>query len=172
MKTLAVSELCWVDVESMAEWVLAIPFEEWPQQHRVHPDRIRPAMVNRREWHGFGSRADAIVADLVQRGLIAQVTTNPMLSVVMPGAGIEPHVDDPGPRWCVRVHVPLSSNDAVYFLVDEERYPMDVGRAYLVDVRRRHEIRNDGMTPRIHLMFDVETLYEHRAAVPREMGLG
>jgi hypothetical protein len=172
VKTRAVSELCEVDVEAAAEWILAIPFEEWPQQHRLHPDRIRPAMVNQLEWHGFGFRADTIVADLVQRGLIESVTTNPMLSVVMPGAGIEPHVDDPGPRWRVRVHVPLATNDAAYFLVDEERYPMDVGRAYRVDVRRRHEIRNDGMTPRIHFMFDVETLNEAREAMSREMGSG
>lgn len=153
----AVEEFCEVDVLALIEWVEAIPFEEWPQDHRVHPDKIRPAMASKPQWHGFGQKTDAIVVELMGRGLnrFGSVTNNRMLSVVMPDASIEPHTDNPSSDWRVRVHVPLVTNDKALFLVDDDPYCMAVGRAYLVNVRQRHEIRNDGTTPRIHFMFDV-----------------
>jgi len=152
-----VQEFCEVDASALITWVEAIPFEDWPQQHRVHPDHIRPAMANVLSWHGFGRETDSIVASLMRRGLdrFGPSTNNRMLSVVMPGEGIEPHSDNPGPPWRVRVHVPLTTNDKAVFLVEGVAYHMEVGRAYLVNVRQRHEIQNDGLTPRIHFMFDV-----------------
>ncbi len=34
---------------------------------------------------------------------------------------------------------------------------LDAGRAYAIDVRAPHAVRNDGATPRLHFMFDVLT---------------
>lgn len=157
---IAVQEFCKVDVSALIRWVEAIPFEAWPQQHRVNPAQIRPAMANVLSWHGFGRETDPIVTELMRRGFDSGMkskwaTNNRMLSVVMPGEDIEPHSDNPGPPWRVRVHVPLATNDRAVFLVEDVPYHMEVGHAYFVNVRQRHEVRNDGATPRIHFMFDV-----------------
>lgn len=152
---MGVKELCEVDVSALIEWVRKIPFEEWPQQHRVHPDRIRPAMATKLPWYGFGRETDSLVAELMQRHFSGYASNNRMLSVVMPDEGIEPHSDNPSSDWRVRVHVPLVTNDKAIFFVEGAAFHMTAGRAYLVNVRQRHEIKNDGPTPRIHFMFDV-----------------
>ena len=78
-----------------------------------------------------------------------------MLSVVMPGHRIEPHVDLQPPKWRTRVHVPLRSNERAWFKSGAVPIVMQVGHAYMVNTRDQHEIWNDGETPRVHFMFDV-----------------
>ena len=78
-----------------------------------------------------------------------------MLSCVMPGKFIEPHTDQQDPGWITRIHVPLTTNPKAIFFSDDKPYHMEVGMAYKVNTLLKHAIRNDGDTPRIHLMFDV-----------------
>jgi hypothetical protein len=148
-----------VDVADLAAWIASIDFALWPQQHRVD-ERLRPAMVKDLGWQGFGERTDALVRHLGHAVLHLYKcqggdADNRMLSVVMPGHSIPPHVDEQQPNWLTRVHVPLQTNPkAVMVLAGEEQH-LEVGAAYLIDTRVEHAIRNDGPTPRIHFMFDV-----------------
>lgn len=166
--TPAVRHLMAVDVRSMVEWIQAIPFEEWPQQHRLEDGKIRPAMVTDMQWCGFSVYAAGVLMKLL--GLAKAVglpdfnCRNYMLSVVMPGHSIDPHADQQPPGWITRVHVPLLTNPKASFVVAQERLPsdksdwidhMEVGHAYLVDVTKPHVVENNGPTPRIHFMFDV-----------------
>jgi hypothetical protein len=73
-----------------------------------------------------------------------------------PGALIREHSDpklgyDDGE---VRIHVPLSTNPEVAFMHDGTRVDMEAGEAWYMDLTLPHAVRNDGTSPRIHLLLD------------------
>lgn len=135
----------------MAAWIAAIPLEAWPQQSLRE---LKPAMVTDRAWFGFGSKAAPIVADLI-RHFPGCRHDQWMLSAVLPGEFIEPHVDHQGPNWLCRVHVPLMTNAQSRFIVAGKAHHMEVGQAYRVNTEAVHAVENDGESPRVHFMFDV-----------------
>ena len=147
--------LCSCDPSAVAAWIQAIPFEAWPQQTRLADGKIRPAMVTDLRWHGFGEATDALIEWLRPVVWMGGIAFNRMLSVVMPGHSIDPHRDAQHERWITRVHVPLTTNPLASFVVEDVSHHLEVGWAYKVDTRKTHAVRNDGGTPRIHLMFDV-----------------
>jgi aspartyl/asparaginyl beta-hydroxylase len=143
-----------VDVAEVVDWISTVPFAEWPQQHPLGGE-LRPAMVNDLAWQGFGWRTDLLVSRLLSNHFPGAEDYNRMLSVVRPGHGIEWHRDEPAAGWISRVHVPLSTNPRAVMIAATHVYWMDVGCAYLVDVRSLHAVRNEGDCSRIHFMFDV-----------------
>ena len=133
----------------MTEWVKGIPFEDWPQQSRTE---LKPAMITDLLFRGFGSEAWPLVQAIGYDGNNAYQL---MLSVVMPGHSIEPHVDQQADYWLTRVHVPITTNSKAVTIMDEVEHHMEVGKAYSMNVRETHSVKNDGETPRLHFMFDV-----------------
>ena len=144
-----------VDCEPLINWVLAIPFEEWPQQSQID-HQLKPAMTNE-SWHGLKGRSDDLV-DKLRTPLGNPRVKDRMLSIVMPGHDIYPHRDVYAADWICRVHVPLATNDRAVFVVDDIIYKMKVGFAYRVNISKKHMVVNNGTTPRIHFMFDC---FEH-----------
>lgn len=144
-----------VDATSLAAWITAISFEEWPQQHRLADGRIRPAMQTDLAWRGFGEIAEPVVNEVMRQHFPGCVAYQHMLSVVMPGNSIPPHRDEQAASWICRVHVPLTSNAKSRFIVGGEDHIQAPGFAYRVNTRAEHAVTNDGETPRIHFMFDV-----------------
>lgn len=144
-----------IDHKPLADWITSIPLEDWPQQNRID-DQIRPSMVTDTNWHGFGTRTDDLVRELCGRHFVGLIPYQRMLSVVMPGHSIAPHIDEQGKDWVCRVHVPLTSNDKSFFWVEDGAYRFPPGSAYRVDTTKRHAVTNDGDCPRIHLMFDIK----------------
>lgn len=142
-----------VDVLALATWIESISFEEWPQQNRLSDGRMRPAMVNDLNWHGFGKMTDVIVAELADR-VDARESFGRLLSVVMPGAEIPLHSDNHGPG-VLRIHVPLLSNEHATFIQAGSEHVLLPGKAYQIDTLVEHAVVNGGDTPRVHLMFDV-----------------
>ena len=53
-----------------------------------------------------------------------------------------------------RIHVPLSSNPRVRFIVDGRPVPMEVGQAYEINNQKVHSVMNKGATDRINFIFD------------------
>lgn len=149
----SVAWLSTVDISEMAAWLAAIPFEDWPQQSLRE---LRPAMVTDLSWHGFGAQAAPIVAALMDR-FPGCVPEQQMLSAVMPGHTIEPHVDHQGPKWLCRVHVPLLTNAASFFIVGGKHHSLVPSHAYRVNTEVEHAVTNGGISPRVHFMFDVRT---------------
>jgi hypothetical protein len=143
-----------VDATGMTEWIIAIPFEEWPQQNRLADGLLRPAMVNDLSWHRFGEIAGPVVSGLMPQFQGCNAI-NWLLTVNMPGAGIDPHVDQQPEHWVARVHVPLTTTPESRFEVGGEHHHMDLGMAYLVNTTVLHSVQNDGSVPRVHFMFDV-----------------
>jgi hypothetical protein len=134
------------------QWIEAVPFAAWPQQHRLADGLIRPAMVTDLEWHSFGAVTDELVRSATPGALRER---NRLLSVVMPGALIEPHTDELGADWCTRIHVPLTTNPDAMFISGDAVHRMPVGFAYEINTRERHAVWNAGLTPRVHLIFDL-----------------
>jgi hypothetical protein len=144
-----------VTLQRVVHWIEAIPFESWPQQHRLLDGRLRPAMVTDLSWMSFGERTDELVRDATPPAMRRFRSCNRLLSVVMPGATIDPHVDELGADWMIRIHVPLLTNPDAIFISGDVVHRMEVRRAYEVDTRARHSVWNSGPTPRVHLMFDL-----------------
>lgn len=150
-----VARLGAVEPSAIVDWITAIPFEEWPQQTRLEDGGLRPAMVKDPAWHGFDEFARPLVDAVVAEHFNGRAASNVMLTVVMPGHSIPPHVDEQPPNWQCRVHVPLTTNPVSRFVVGAEHHHMEVGMAYQVNTEVEHSVANDGDTPRVHLMWDV-----------------
>lgn len=148
-----------VDVAHLSAWISSIPLTDWPQQHPVD-HQLRPAMVDDLSWHAMGFMTNAVVERLLYTMPLPAMARgardhNRLLSVVMPGHDIHKHCDPVGQDWIARVHVPLTTNPEAVIAFGPDEYLLDVGSAYLVDIRQEHAVVNRGDTPRIHFMFDV-----------------
>ena len=56
----------------------------------------------------------------------------------------------------VRLHVPVTTNPAVDFRVDDRRVSMQPGEVWHIDVRFPHEVYNGGDDHRVHLVLDLQ----------------
>lgn len=72
------------------------------------------------------------------------------------GSHIAEHVDGATEfeQGEVRLHVPVTTNDAVAFHVDGARIVMAPGECWYVNVNLPHRVDNDGSTDRVHLVLD------------------
>ena len=55
----------------------------------------------------------------------------------------------------VRVHLPIKINSGSYFVYEENKYVLDVGKAYIVNTNLMHGTDNQGDCDRIHLFFKI-----------------
>jgi hypothetical protein len=74
---------------------------------------------------------------------------------LMPGEAIAEHRDmNFSLAHAHRVHVPIITNDEVWFTVGGETLNIPEGEIYEINNRRPHSVRNDGDEPRVHLVLD------------------
>jgi hypothetical protein len=65
------------------------------------------------------------------------------------------HIDkSPSAEVPHKIHIPVVTNPDVRFLIDQGEYVLERGRAYEVNNRRPHEVRNNSGEDRLHLIFD------------------
>lgn len=112
-------------------------------------------MVTDLAWQSFGAVTDELARAATPAPLKAYRERNRLLSVVMPGAFIEPHTDELGDDWVTRIHVPLLTNPDAMFISGDAVHRMAAGFSYEINTRERHAVWNAGTTPRVHLMFDL-----------------
>jgi hypothetical protein len=55
---------------------------------------------------------------------------------------------------CIRLHVPVVTNDRVEFYLDNELIEMHEGELWYLDFYRKHRVENNGNDDRIHLVID------------------
>ncbi len=53
-----------------------------------------------------------------------------------------------------RIHVPILTNDRVYFYIQDKRVEMEVGSCWYGNFNLPHKVENQGDTDRIHLVID------------------
>lgn len=72
-----------------------------------------------------------------------------------PGSVVPPHVDTHFYwRTHVRLHVPIVTTPDVLFTVGGQTVHMAAGECWVFDTFSRHDVRNGGTEPRVHLVLD------------------
>ena len=54
----------------------------------------------------------------------------------------------------IRLHIPITSNPDVTFILDGQRVCMEMGEVWYLNVNKPHQVSNRGETARIHLVAD------------------
>ncbi len=70
----------------------------------------------------------------------------------------------------VRIHIPVTTNEEVYFYVNGERVCMQNGECWFANISEMHEVENRSDTDRLQLMIDCE-LNEWWEQLLRENGI-
>jgi Aspartyl/Asparaginyl beta-hydroxylase len=174
-KTKSVLELGAVDIEALKAAVLSIPETVWARENAIKPNRFealyRTSHIVFRflrslkdwrtyydlpRWPEFRDLVEPVMARAVgPYGYGNGVFPRIMLARIDPGGMIEPHIDaNIAALWPHKIHVPLQTNDKVSFLVQPNVHHLHEGEAYEVNNMTLHGVRNDGQTPRIHLIFE------------------
>jgi len=87
-----------------------------------------------------------------------------MAAKLVAGGKITPHVDrHPSFHSGHRIHVPISTNPRVRFMIDGQPFQLKVGEAYEINNQMTHSVMNKGGEDRITFIFDY---------VPRERVAG
>lgn len=78
------------------------------------------------------------------------------INLMPPGTIIKPHVD----KWgvmsnCIRIHIPIQTNESVVFKVDGEEYNIPEGQIFEFNNQISHSVENKGSNIRIHYVFDL-----------------
>ena len=97
----------------------------------------------------------------IMHGLIAEhyppggTIIRAMVAKLPAGNIIKPHVDrHPSFHAGHRVHVPVTTNPRVRFMIEGRPYQLEVGRAYELNNQKKHSVMNKGKEDRITLIFD------------------
>jgi hypothetical protein len=74
----------------------------------------------------------------------------------LPGQGSIPlHQDSPSSRdYCVKVHIPVVTNDSARFNFGPKQYKMEAGKIYLANVAQPHQFDNPSPFDRYHIIAD------------------
>jgi hypothetical protein len=163
-----------VAVDSLREAVLAQEDAAWLEsQYRqetydVHQatqsivlvfcDNAWPELAVRREagWDRLANVAVPVMQDIIRRhyppgGTIIRA----MAAKLLAGANITPHFDAHMTfRASHRIHIPLTTNSRVRFMIDGRPYQFEVGQAYELNNQLTHSVMNTGQKDRINFIFD------------------
>ena len=71
------------------------------------------------------------------------------------GGRITPHFDShPSFSHGHRIHVPITTNNRVRFMIDGRPYQLQVGQAYELNNQKTHSVMNSSKEDRITFIFD------------------
>jgi hypothetical protein len=78
-----------------------------------------------------------------------------MAAKLLVGGKIKPHVDShPSFHRGHRIHVPITTNPRVRFMIDGRPHQLQVGQAYEINNQKNHSVMNKGTEDRITFIFD------------------
>jgi quercetin dioxygenase-like cupin family protein len=131
-----------------------------PDFRHTHPTRLpllekfvqdlRPVLALVADYYESGADAAALI-DSNGLGYFIRAT----LVRLAPGGTIAAHTDNNfSLTHSHRVHVPLITNDAVWFQVGSDRRSLRAGEVWEINNRRMHSVGNDGDAARVHLILD------------------
>ena len=170
-----IRELGPVDSTVLREAILAQEDAAWhEEEHRqkvydVHrqTESIVLVFINLDVWPefeihkepGWNRLADPAVP--VMHGIIAKhyppggVIIRAMAAKLLAGGKIAPHVDThPSFHRGHRIHVPITTNPRVRFMLDGRPHQLQVGQAYEINNQMNHSVMNKGAEDRITFIFD------------------
>lgn len=78
-----------------------------------------------------------------------------MAAKLLAGGKIAPHTDThPSFHIGHRIHVPITTNNRVRFMIDGRPYRFEIGKAYEINNQKNHSVMNKGAEDRITFIFD------------------
>ena len=107
-------------------------------------------------WDRLAETAVPVMHDIIGRfypkgGTIIRA----MAAKLLAGRVIRPHRDShPSFHNSHRIHVPITTNHRVRFMVDGRPYQLQVGSAYELNNQRTHSVMNKGKEDQITFIFD------------------
>ena len=164
-----------VDSKALREAILAQPAEAWheqqyrQQEYEVHrqTESIVLVFVNLECWPeievckepGWDRLARAAIP--LMHGIIGRhyppggAIIRAMAAKLRAGGKIAPHADShPSFHRGHRIHVPITTNPRVRFMIDGRPHQLQVGRAYEINNQMNHSVMNKGDEDRITFIFD------------------
>jgi Aspartyl/Asparaginyl beta-hydroxylase len=163
-----------VDADALRSAVLALDPQAWrAQEHRqnayeVHKqtqsivlvfcDGPMHALTVSKEpgWDALAGAAVPVMHGIIERcypkgGTIIRA----MAAKLLAGGRITPHIDTHSSfRLSHRIHVPLTTNSRVRFMIDGRPYRFEPGQAYEINNQKTHSVMNSGDEDRITFIFD------------------
>lgn len=97
------------------------------------------------------------IMDFIKKfyGYSTHVWTNIIFAKLGPGDEVFSHIDvSKQLRNGHRIHLPIETNDDVHFMIDGKLIHFREGQLFEFDNTRMHSVKNNGSTPRIHLIID------------------
>ncbi len=168
-------ELGDVDSKALSAAILALDESAWrEEQYRqeafeVHrqTESVVLVFVNLDNWPelevlkepGWDRLADVAVPlmhDIIERcypkgGTIIRA----MAAKLLPGGRIPPHTDThPSFHMGHRIHIPITTNARVRFMIDGRPHRFEIGKAYEINNQMNHSVANKGQEDRITFIFD------------------
>ena len=164
-----------VDVQALTDAVLAQGNEAWhedeyrQQVFDVHreTESIVLVFVNLERWPeieikkepGWDRLAETaipVMHDIVDRHFPRGGTIiRAMAAKLRAGGKIRPHIDTHPSFHCGhRIHVPITTNPRVRFMIDGRPHRLEEGRAYEINNQKNHSVMNKGAEDRITFIFD------------------
>lgn len=107
-------------------------------------------------WDRLADVAVPVMHDIIDRfypkgGTIIRA----MAAKLLAGGKIKPHTDThPSFHIGHRIHVPISTNSRVRFMIDGRPHRLEVGKAYEINNQKNHSVMNKGAEDRITFIFD------------------
>ena len=107
-------------------------------------------------WHRLADVALPLMNDIISRFYPPGGTViRAMAAKLLAGNVITPHTDKHPSFHCGhRIHVPISTNPRVRFMIDGQPYQLQVGQAYEINNQKMHSVMNKGSEDRITFIFD------------------
>ena len=164
-----------VDSAALVDVVLAQEPEAWREEeirqqvfdvHRetesivlVFADLTKwPDLEVRKEpgWDRLADVAMPLMHDIIGRFYPAGGTIiRAMAAKLLAGGKIKPHKDaHPSFHMGHRIHIPITTNPRVRFMLDGRPYKFEVGQAYEINNQMNHSVMNKGKEDRISFIFD------------------
>ena len=107
-------------------------------------------------WDRLANVAVPLMHDIIGRcyppgGTIIRA----MAAKLLVGGKISPHVDShPSFHRGHRIHVPITTNSRVRFMIGGRPHQLQVGQAYEINNQKNHSVMNKGSEDRITFIFD------------------
>jgi hypothetical protein len=162
-----------VDMEALRDCVLGQEAAAWTEQqlrqeeYEVH--RLTESIVmvfcdgwpeltvtKDKGWDRLEEVAVPVMHDIIGRFYPAGGTIiRAMAAKLLAGSNITPHYDaHPSFSHAHRIHVPISTNHRVRFMIDGRPYQLKVGEAYEINNQKTHSVMNRGKEDRVTFIFD------------------
>lgn len=107
-------------------------------------------------WDRIADAALPLMHEIIERCYPKGGTViRAMAAKLLAGGKILPHKDaHPSFHHGHRIHIPITTNARVRFVIDGQPYRFEVGQAYELNNQKQHSVMNKGTEDRITFIFD------------------